>query len=146
MIRRPPRSTRTDTLFPYTTLFRSAGSCDYYRIEGDISGPIAGNGRIRARLVGAYTDNRQQVRFQHDKSPALYGIVEAALTPTTLVRAGFDYLKTDTRAGARSEEHTSELQSLMRISYAVFCLKKKTNNKIECVDTTTTALRDHINI
>src|SRR3546814_12916511 len=102
MIRRPPRSTRTDTLFPYTTLFRSAGSCDYYRIEGDISGPIAGNGRIRARLVGAYTDNRQQVRFQPDKSPALYGIVEAALTPTTLVRAGFDYLKTDTRPGAWS--------------------------------------------
>src|SRR3546814_9002110 len=104
MIRRPPRSTRTDTLFPYTTLFRSAGSWDYYRIEGDISGPIAGNGRIRARLVGAYTDNRQQVRFQHDKSPALYGIVEADLTPTTLVRAGFDYLKTDTRAGAWSAE------------------------------------------
>src|SRR3546814_5930521 len=67
-----------------------------------ISGPIAGNGRIRARLVGAYTDNRQQVRFQHYKSPALYGIVEADLTPTTLVRAGFDYLKTDTRAGAWS--------------------------------------------
>src|SRR3546814_1376572 len=93
------RKRPTDTFHGSANL--SAGSWDYYRIEGDISGPIAGNGRIRARLVGAYTDNRQQVRFQHDKSPALYGIVE------------------------RSEEHTSELQSLMRISYAVFCLKKK---------------------
>src|SRR3546814_6186792 len=97
------RKRPTDTFHGSANL--SAGSWDYYRIEWDISGPIAGNGRIRARLVGAYTDNRQQVRFQHDKSPALYGIVEADLTPTTLVRAGFDYLKTDTKPGAwRSAE------------------------------------------
>src|SRR3546814_18837099 len=92
MIRRPPRSTRTDTLFPYTTLFRSDVPVDrearqaFYRLnqqlrpaegEGgvDLVAPVAGNLHIR-----------------------------------------------------RSEEHTSELQSLMRISYAVFCLKKKKTN------------------
>src|SRR3546814_4431423 len=80
MIRRPPRSTRTDTLFPYTTLFRSAGD-------------------LRALLSRA-------------GSRAVQGLLPVRLRP------GFE------RSG-RSEEHTSELQSLMRISYAVFCLKKK---------------------
>src|SRR3546814_8040809 len=74
MIRRPPRSTRTDTLFPYTTLFRSV------------------NGSDAARMAGA---------------------------------PGFDEVERLGAAHLRSEEHTSELQSLMRISYAVFCLKKK---------------------
>src|SRR3546814_5559135 len=78
MIRRPPRSTRTDTLFPYTTLFRSF--------------PRRARGRLRARLFG---ECQQRL-------------------------PGHQHL--DRR---RSEEHTSELQSLMRISYAVFCLKKK---------------------
>src|SRR3546814_7086768 len=90
MIRRPPRSTRTDTLFPYTTLFRS---------------PVrpAGPGDRR----------------QCDRRQRLYG---------GRARAG-DFRAHIQRAGGndRSEEHTSELQSLMRISYAVFCLKKKTN-------------------
>src|SRR3546814_4490132 len=82
MIRRPPRSTRTDTLFPYTTLFRSR--CDR---------AFLGRGGAPRRLH-------------------LQGQVEA----------------TSPRP-SRSEEHTSELQSLMRISYAVFCLKKKNNRK-----------------
>src|SRR3546814_4844428 len=77
MIRRPPRSTRTDTLFPYTTLFRSAWRCD------------------RAPRRRGAAGRRRCCR-------------------------------------ARSEEHTSELQSLMRISYAVFCLKKKTKS-IKCI-------------
>src|SRR3546814_7663119 len=93
MIRRPPRSTRTDTLFPYTTLFRSrhAGRpCRSVR-EGRHSGRrIEGVARRLARRARKSTDVEGQVR---------------------------------------SEEHTSELQSLMRISYAVFCLKKKTNTK-----------------
>src|SRR3546814_4537922 len=81
MIRRPPRSTRTDTLFPYTTLFRSPG-------------PARGMAqRAATGRSGAA-----------DPSPAC-------------------------AIDARSEEHTSELQSLMRISYAVFCLKKKINNQ-----------------
>src|SRR3546814_5150325 len=92
MIRRPPRSTRTDTLFPYTTLFRSL--------------PVTGNlqdGRTRQPAM------REQQVFQE--------------FATRAARAGTerDFQR------HRSEEHTSELQSLMRTSYAVFCLKKKTN-------------------
>src|SRR3546814_7272943 len=88
MIRRPPRSTRTDTLFPYTTLFRSP--------------------KLSVRLFvhpGSSPGPRQRRRHQASESPA-----------SSPHRASID----------RSEEHTSELQSLMRISYAVFCLKKKT--------------------
>src|SRR3546814_4143116 len=81
MIRRPPRSTRTDTLFPYTTLFRSVGR----RLPGSAPLKIA--------------------RYDVDTSRLVEG--------------------DDGFAQERSEEHTSELQSLMRISYAVFCLKKK---------------------
>src|SRR3546814_3994203 len=94
MIRRPPRSTRTDTLFPYTTLFRSR------------SRPMPSHSRRRSPLGS----------FQ--AIPVLCTRVPGAC-PTTSSRAVAD---------ARSEEHTSELQSLMRISYAVFCLKKKKIN------------------
>src|SRR3546814_3545156 len=94
MIRRPPRSTRTDTLFPYTTLFRSQGY---------------------GRPGGQSDDQDHQYR-----------------RPSAARRAGGqrrDRLIKTCNAGTphctRSEEHTSELQSLMRISYAVFCLKKK---------------------
>src|SRR3546814_8156676 len=85
MIRRPPRSTRTDTLFPYTTLFRSRAD-----VGADT---LSGQSRATARIAGAL------------------GAHSAKLAMTL--------------PAARSEEHTSELQSLMRISYAVFCLKKK---------------------
>src|SRR3546814_6411498 len=88
MIRRPPRSTRTDTLFPYTTLFRSTTSAAYRSHR---------RGRDRRRVYAAR--HRHKAGSAHD-------------------RDGLDR--------PRSEEHTSELQSLMRISYAVFCLKKKT--------------------
>src|SRR3546814_14405578 len=81
MIRRPPRSTRTDTLFPYTTLFRSAVAT-FTALERAVE--------LRKGIVGHGVDNRG-----------------------------------GGAADDRSEEHTSELQSLMRISYAVFCLKKK---------------------
>src|SRR3546814_2567681 len=94
MIRRPPRSTRTDTLFPYTTLFRS--------IE---------HGKALEEGNGGW-------------------IVTIVLCPATLVignEAIGIYDGGAVFAFARSEEHTSELQSLMRISYAVFCLKKKKN-------------------
>src|SRR3546814_5444375 len=95
MIRRPPRSTRTDTLFPYTTLFRSVATLDQVS-EGRV---ILG--------VGIATDV-QNIRDE-------FG---AAGVP-------FDKRVGRMLEGLRSEEHTSELQSLMRISYAVFCLKKK---------------------
>src|SRR3546814_2711633 len=93
MIRRPPRSTRTDTLFPYTTLFRSPGA----------------PGRLRAR---------DRAGREARRAPGL----RRGRGGRARARAADDAL-----AGTRSEEHTSELQSLMRISYAVFCLKKKTN-------------------
>src|SRR3546814_2382222 len=101
IIRRPPRSTRTDTLFPYTTLFRSTGSTSTSGCEGI----------NEAMFTGIVTDIGT-VRAREDRG--------------------------DTR---RSEEHTSELQSLMRISYAVFCLKKKKTNKsyycikYDCINT-----------
>src|SRR3546814_7653410 len=97
MIRRPPRSTRTDTLFPYTTLFRSRARAA--PVQGRLSFGL------REPQLRAWPDSRQ-----------LHGVSQAAL-PLGLWR-GAD-------PQARSEEHTSELQSLMRISYAVFCLKKK---------------------
>src|SRR3546814_1626864 len=89
MIRRPPRSTRTDTLFPYTTLFRSPDNA------------AAHGGLIRALLLA--------------------GDPESAQTALDAVPAD---LIDDAAIDERSEEHTSELQSLMRISYAVFCLNK----------------------
>src|SRR3546814_5514641 len=85
MIRRPPRSTRTDTLFPYTTLFRSDQRSDaVHGAAPGIPAPLLPRGESRGLAPGS--------------------------------------------GRPRSEEHTSELQSLMRISYAVFCLKKKTQN------------------
>src|SRR3546814_1742549 len=103
MIRRPPRSTRTDTLFPYTTLFRSRGA-DTDR---------------EARLV---LDGLNDERFNE----VAKGVVVTANSDLEAVSRFHAFLaETGDRREDRSEEHTSELQSLMRISYAVFCLKKK---------------------
>src|SRR3546814_1556666 len=109
MIRRPPRSTRTDTLFPYTTLFRSEGlslhsigmALSRTPYELRLSTSEVWNTEFR------YTRITSQCRMQsqHNSLRADYGHKPSASN--------------------RSEEHTSELQSLMRISYAVFCLKKK---------------------
>src|SRR3546814_1325827 len=97
MIRRPPRSTLTDTLFPYTTLFRSSGA-----------------------------DRRSEPRGFHSHNRS---------SPHRAIRG-------------RSEEHTSELQSLMRISYAVFCLKKKNaeigNHNTRCIKVRIELLDDHL--
>src|SRR3546814_6021457 len=117
MIRRPPRSTRTDTLFPYTTLFRS-----FVNVWA---------GGLLARLgdLGVIYDV-PAYRFVLRKAMELGGIYAYSYPPHTLLR---------------SEEHTSELQSLMRISYAVFCLKKKKQkemsiNKITTIITNTILL------
>jgi outer membrane receptor for ferric coprogen and ferric-rhodotorulic acid len=80
----------------------SAGSWDYRRAEVDVSGPLTKSGTVRGRLVGAYTDKDTWVRFQHDKSPSLYGVIEADLSDTTRLRAGIDYLKTQSDGGAWS--------------------------------------------
>src|SRR3546814_5152116 len=100
MIRRPPRSTRTDTLFPYTTLFRSAG------------GSICRKGPRRRAQRAPRRDGQPQDRREE-------GAVWRGRAQAPRNRGAETH---------RSEEHTSELQSLMRISYAVFCLKKKTYN------------------
>src|SRR3546814_3293372 len=110
MIRRPPRSTRTDTLFPYTTLFRSPGPQRHGHAG---AGGGRGGHRVRAAPGGGEDPapgHRTRLRSR-PRVPLLAGGVG---------RAGA------AEAAPRSEEHTSELQSLMRISYAVFCLKKKT--------------------
>lgn len=80
----------------------SAGSWDYKRGELDVSGPLLKSGKVRGRLVGAYTDRESYVRFQHDTSPSLYGVVEADLTDNTRLRVGADYLRTDSKGGAWS--------------------------------------------
>src|SRR3546814_3618375 len=107
MIRRPPRSTRTDTLFPYTTLFRS-----FFGTYWD--------------LYWALDDAQQQLLLR--LAPSAFGDDRGNWG---IVRAQTHHLRGNLATArvyadsARSEEHTSELQSLMRISYAVFCLKKK---------------------
>src|SRR3546814_1533703 len=107
MIRRPPRSTRTDTLFPYTTLFRSALPCAPRPHRRRRSGRIRSSAAWPVHAADDWRD-RDAVFFLH----GLQGI-----SPRQ-AHSRF-------AAAHRSEEHTSELQSLMRISYAVFCLKKK---------------------
>src|SRR3546814_3051395 len=99
MIRRPPRSTRTDTLFPYTTLFRS--------YQGRKTNPWLLEPQHELVSTNTY-QARSSCRCNDEITLGLAGV---------------------SRALERSEEHTSELQSLMRISYAVFCLKKKKTKK-----------------
>src|SRR3546814_2248165 len=113
MIRRPPRSTRTDTLFPYTALFRS---------PSHIHSVAQIDAVLQPRLE----------RAEHLR-PALAVAVGGAERALILAPAFFGDL--------RSEEHTSELQSLMRISYAVFCLKKKKITKHKTHDTHTLTIK-----
>src|SRR3546814_2046384 len=103
MIRRPPRSTRTDTLFPYTTLFRSA-----------VGGRLYSGSLCRKARSGACAAILRQRGLQLERRN---------LCVSRRASSG------GARRAPRSEGHTSELQSLMRISYAVFCLKKKTQTK-----------------
>src|SRR3546814_6458825 len=133
MIRRPPRSTRTDTLFPYTTLFRSFNT-------------LPQSGHISTKSI--FNLNSRVIK-KHDRAtrPLERRIVMASLyssgreSPLVLTVPGlnnsgpghwqtiWETTRNDCeRVDLRSEEHTSELQSLMRTSYAVFCLKKNTNN------------------
>src|SRR3546814_9691719 len=106
MIRRPPRSTRTDTLFPYTTLFRSGGA--------DEDATAEKVNKKGTDALDAYCVNLNK-KARAGKIDPLIG------------RA--DEIERTIQILCRSEEHTSELQSLMRISYAVFCLKKTSNTK-----------------
>src|SRR3546814_2308992 len=124
MIRRPPRSTRTDTLFPYTTLFRSRRLGAFLQAREDVEHVLH---RPAAARLGRFLAEEQILAHrQAGKDVAvLRHIAEAE--PGDLVRlAAGDLLALEQdRALRRSDEQTSELQSLMRISYAVFFLKKK---------------------
>src|SRR3546814_2879538 len=115
MIRRPPRSTRTATLFPYTTLFRSP--------EPPFWGP-----RVLARVpvdaLVPFLNERMLYQFQ-------WGFRKAGRSLEENMKWARKELRPTLKR--RSEEHTSELQSLMRISYAVFCLKKKKNTTIQYI-------------
>src|SRR3546814_2026143 len=121
MIRRPPRSTRTDTRFPYTTLFRSAGLAvgggDVARQARHAAGRRGEGGQAR-RLQPLSQPPADHRRRHHTTPGSRTGRPPAprCLSATPELKAG---------SALRSEEHTSELQSLMRISYAVICLKKK---------------------
>src|SRR3546814_4595680 len=113
MIRRPPRSTRTDTLFPYTTLFRSKEKHpEYYEKAKAYEKPYEASGNT-------FTWSERESLAELEQPERMEAIKEEHAKH---VRA-----KAASGADLRSEEHTSELQSLMRISYAVFCLKKKKN-------------------
>src|SRR3546814_8596581 len=120
MIRRPPRSTRTDTLFPYTTLFRSiASNC--------AAGPdrVCQNSKAKEKVDKSATASQGQNRSGFRR------ITQQAMMAVAIPGMGSASSGVTTLLVCRSEEHTSELQSLMRISYAVFCLKKKTKNKTQ---------------
>src|SRR3546814_8403209 len=112
MIRRPPRSTRTYTLFPYTTLFRSHGG--FRRHDRNGWPPPPHWAPARSRPQGPPNDFH-----------AIYRRHQEMRSNPRLLAEYPDCGRHSRRGPERSEEHTSELQSLMRISYAVFCLKKK---------------------
>src|SRR3546814_2084088 len=125
MIRRPPRATRTDTLFPYTTLFRSEQGGRFVYRPGILAALqrrelLSVAGQLLEEVGKPFVEAKPQEQIRGhlvcavDLTSGRYALVERS-RDFTLVR---------------SEEHTSELQSLMRISYAVFCLKKKKTNYI----------------
>src|SRR3546814_9794800 len=115
MIRRPPRSTRTDTLFPYTTLFRSGSGLLGFLTNDVLAGVLHALALVRLRRTEAADLGRNLAHA------LLVGTGDHDLG----LGRGADRDPVRGHDQHRSEEHTSELQSLMRISYAVFCLKKK---------------------
>src|SRR3546814_9915865 len=129
MIRRPPRSTRTDTLFPYTTLFRSehfSGSAT--RIAEDIRRRVWQQLRFTVSAGVAPNKFLAKIASEWNKPDGLFVITPAQVDDFVQALEVKRLHGVGRVTAERSEEHTSELQSLMRISYAVFCLKKKTQN------------------
>src|SRR3546814_7450857 len=126
MIRRPPRSTRTDTLFPSTTLFRSVLEGKWVEGNPPIMGPMT-HAAWMASVVfdGARAFEGVTPDLDRHCERLVRSAISFGLKP---VHAAGEMLEI-ARDGLRSEEHTSELQSLMRISYAVFCLQKNRQNE-----------------
>src|SRR3546814_7847110 len=144
MIRRPPRATRTDTLFPYTTLFRSEFEdrhhainfldSDHVTVSGNSfhtmrSDGVRGGGTNDVVISNNYFTDFHPVGADHPDAIQLW------TTNTTESARNISITGNVFERGARSEEHTSELQSLMRISYADFCLKKKKSTTISTTST-----------
>src|SRR3546814_9396171 len=141
MIRRPPRSTRTDTLFPYTTLFRSVVAGQVLRLrQALVQHPVEPPGLVRVAVDGVgdllLRETPEVVRLPQHRAESSHlphqPLQRLEACPRRLrQQAAALFRKIDQDRAAleqrerRSEEHTSELQSLMRISYAVVCLKKK---------------------
>src|SRR3546814_4509050 len=126
MLRRPPRSTRTDTLFPYTTLFRSFHS----GIGAQETGVMTGRAKlVRHSLARFHIDVGQHDARAMPGEGFCRRCAYAGARRRDQCNLSLEPFFHGLQTFSRSEEHTSELQSLMRISYAVFCLKKK--NKIE---------------
>src|SRR3546814_9733723 len=113
MIRRPPRSTRTDTLFPYTTLFRSTSTSSW----------LADTGKRYFASISS-----RPLFISVAESTEIFAPIDQTGWATACSGVARRIVSMSASRN-RSEEHTSELQSLMRISYAVFCLKTKKNNK-----------------
>src|SRR3546814_8467189 len=126
MIRRPPRSTRTDTLFPYTTLFRSWSAAPDRRSIWR-HGPTVVRGACCRATMAARPQSRRRGRGMCSNYRRAKGYA-AMRDEFTHIRLPVRFEPGAAAPNLRSEEHTSELQSLMRISYAVFCLKKKKKN------------------
>src|SRR3546814_3197768 len=142
MLRRPPRSTRTDTLFPYTTLFRSVKSPDcfcgwdrlandglpdkrrVYSLAADPQNPSTLYAGLRAGVFKTADGGKSWRQVSNEVSDAIVA-VHPGLTNIIYAAGDDGSLVLSEDGGERSEEHTSELQSLMRTSYAVFCLKNK---------------------
>src|SRR3546814_12607781 len=120
MNRRPPRVTRTDTLFPYTTLFRSPA----------LAAPAKGDAPVTEAELAAHIKILADDAFE-GRAPGTEGEDRTiAYVVGEWAKAGLEPVPDSATPWLRSEEHTSELQSLMRISYAVFCLKKKKHKLI----------------
>src|SRR3546814_4241569 len=124
MIRRPPRSTRTDTLFPYTTLFRSL---DAIHPRAGARQDACAEHRNREQGQSHAQPKREQRQAAGQRAAGLADIEQRAGKWRSHARS-HQQRGQEPERGGRSEEHTSELQSLMRNSYAVFCLKKKKKN------------------
>src|SRR3546814_5495772 len=112
MLRRPPRSTRTDPLLPYTPLFRSPDARRHLVESADLTLQLRLDQQVGTERFGLFLGD-------------VLGVVGDAGGPVVVRRRGQTGIEAQAGSELRSEEHTSELQSLMRISYAVFCLKKK---------------------
>src|SRR3546814_1035255 len=114
MIRLPPRSTRTDTLFPYTTLFRSSDPANCRAVRRSPQPRLTHPSSPETSAAADESSAGKRERMRRRRQLSCVGVRDTSARPSDNVR---------------SEEHTSELQSLMRISYAVFCLKKKKPTK-----------------